>query len=110
MLVEPRHERLQIGAADDGDVPSVPAGIDDGPRRDDRLALGERRRLRHDGVSLIRTVSLPCVMATMEICTSWPITTVPVRSSMTTRAGLSGLDRNFADLGEEARRGDLRRA
>ncbi len=29
-------------------------------------------------------------MATVETCTSWPMTTVPVRSLMTTRAGASG--------------------
>ncbi len=61
------------------------------------------------GVSLMRTVSVPCVIATVETSTSWPMTTVPVRSLMTTRAGTSGTTVEFADLGQKARRGDLRR-
>ena len=40
-------------------------------------------------LSVTRTVRLPCATATVEICTSLPITIVPVRSSMTTRAGTS---------------------
>ncbi len=39
--------------------------------------------------SVIRTVRLPCETATVWICTSRPMTTVPVRSSITTRAGPS---------------------
>ena len=41
------------------------------------------------GVSVTRTVRLPCATATVEICTSLPMTMVPVRSSITTRAGTS---------------------
>ena len=42
------------------------------------------------GFSLTRTDSVPWVTATVEICTSCPMTTVPVRESMTTRAAVSG--------------------
>ena len=41
------------------------------------------------GISVTRTVRLPCATATVETCTSRPMTMVPVRSSMTTRAGTS---------------------
>ncbi len=45
------------------------------------------------GVSVTRTVSVPWVTATVEICTSWPMTIVPVRASMITRASVSGSTR-----------------
>ena len=41
------------------------------------------------GISVMRTVSVPWLIATLEIRTSWPMTIVPVRSSTTTRAGVS---------------------
>ena len=37
----------------------------------------------------MRTVSVPWLIATLEMRTSWPMTIVPVRSSTTTRAGVS---------------------
>ena len=46
----------------------------------------------------------PCVTATVEICTSCPMTIVPVRESMITRASVSGSTSSVADLGDEARR------
>ena len=38
------------------------------------------------GFSVTRTVIVPCATATVEILTARPITSVPVRSSTTTRA------------------------
>ena len=66
----------------------------------------ERRGWETIGASVIRTVRLPWVTATVEICTLRPITTVPVRSSITTRAGVSGSTGQFFDLGDEANRRD----
>ena len=43
------------------------------------------------GVSVIRMVRLPWAMATVLTRTSWPMTMMPERSSMTTRAIWSGL-------------------
>ena len=54
------------------------------------------------GISVTRTVRLPCATATVEIWTSLPMTMVPVRSSMTTRAGTSACTGELADLGHEA--------
>ena len=48
------------------------------------------------GISVIRTVSAPWLIATFAIFTSWPITMVPVRSSTTTLAGVSELTAMFS--------------
>lgn len=48
------------------------------------------------GASVMRTVSVPWLMATREILTSLPMTMVPVRSSMTTRAGVSDSTTRFS--------------
>ena len=106
----PRDQRLQVGAADDRELAAR-------LRRHRRTCAAPRvvspfekgAGCETAGVSVTRTVRLPCVTATVEICTSRPMTTVPVRSSMTTRAGVSGSTRQLADLGDEARRADLGR-
>ena len=61
------------------------------------------------GASVMRTVSVPWLMATREIFTSLPMTMVPVRSSTTTRAGASDLDDQVLEFGIEARRRDVGR-
>ena len=85
-----------------------------GPTQDSWFRSGREHKRRLNGagcetvgVSVTRTVRLPCVTATVEICTSRPMTTVPVRSSMTTRAGESGSTISSLDLGDEARRADV---
>ena len=48
--------------------------------------------------------------ATVEICTSWPMTTVPVRASMTTRAAVSGSTSSSPISAMNRGDADLRRA
>ena len=90
--VEAVDQRLQVGAADESDMTAAFAA----PTR----RCAERRRSRPwrsasgcdtCGASVMRTVRLPWVSATCETWTFAPITTVPVCSSMTTRAGESGV-------------------
>jgi len=48
------------------------------------------------GVSVIRTVRLPCAIATGAIFTSWLMTITPFSSLMTTRACWSGTTVSFS--------------
>ena len=109
-LVQTTHQALQIHAAQDRDLRARLVDVDECLRDHDRLAALENGEgWETTGGSVTRTVRLPCVTATVDICTSRPITTVPVRSLMTTRAGVSGSTRQLADLGDEANRRDRSR-
>ena len=55
------------------------------------------------GVSVTRMVRLPWAMATVLTRTLAPMTMVPLASSITTTAGLSGSTRRFLDAGERLR-------
>jgi hypothetical protein len=61
--------------------------------RNQGLTAGERAGLATAGFSLMVTVRLPCEMAAGRTVTPAPMTTVPVRALMTTRAGGSAASR-----------------
>src|SRR5690606_18596233 len=70
---------------------AVLVDLDIGARHDNRLAtLGEGGWLGDLRCLVMRTVRLPCAMATVSTRTSLPITIMPDCSSMTTRAVWSG--------------------
>ena len=94
--VEAGNERFEVGPVEHRDAAIGPRGIDGGERLDGSLAFREGFGLTTRGASVMRTVSVPWLMATREILTSLPMTMVPVRSSMTTRAGMSDSTTRFS--------------
>ena len=94
--VEAGDQRFEIGSVEHGDARIGLRRLDGGVGLDGGLASENGSGWTTCGASVMRTVSAPWLTATREILTSLPMTIVPVRSSMTTRAGASASTARFS--------------
>ena len=95
--VEAANQRFQVGAVEDGDARVRLRRVDRRVRaRPPSRPCENGSGWTTLGISVMRTVSVPWLIATFEMRTSWPMTIVPVRSSMTTRAGVSDWTSRFS--------------